>query len=268
MRILSVLLLSVLLSVVSCATNQINGQVNKASKNVNTVASPDTGDTDWHKNMPGNAIQPAPVATQQSNRTLDKQTKILTAPYIGIIKIKNPPAYDSSDQDAIKKWKEILRWGDFCYEDRIAVLELHELNGRYALIEIVCKNGAYNFDSLIYYLDKSSNAMTAKLLQFEYFRKEDESPNIVRHVTYVQNGITHFDKTKKEISNYHKFIGGGICGWEANYKILNGKSILKSMKAQWSCEPDSNGDFPEWKTVDLNKLRKRVKKTVYDKFGE
>lgn len=201
------------------------------------------------------------VSNRSDNKSLSDE------PYTGIIKIGTQLTDETYGEDNIAKWKKILRWGDFCYEDRVSI-SVHELGMKKGLLEVTCMNGAYNFYSLYYHIDKSKRLFTAKLLQFEYFRKEDESPRILRHLTFLQYGSVGFDKKRREISNYHKYVGTGQCGWEAIYRIVKGKSVLKSMKAQWNCEAGLRGNDPKWKPLNLNKLRRLVRKTVYDKIED
>lgn len=274
-QIFMFLFLLVILCASACTTDSVNGQANSntydANKNANKVTSPNTEEVNWHKNMPGNTIQPAPELPQQSNTSVVKQLdskQTSNMPYTGLIKITSPPAYDASESDVVQKWKEILRWGDFCYEDRIGAITINEIDVKHALLEIDCMNGAYNFDSLFYHVDRSQNTMTAKLMQFEYFVEDDNSKRIIRHLTYIPNGSIGFDKAKKEISNNHRYSGAGQCGWEATYRIVSGKSVLKGMKAQWDCEADIKGNDPAWKPLNLNKLRRAAKKTVYDKIED
>lgn len=195
-------------------------------------------------------------------------------PLSGIIELKRKLEKGDANRSYRAKLKEALGWKSSCSFDQDneespnadARINFKPVGSGQYVIEVFCnENGAYNWDYLYYFYNEKTSPATTQLLRFERFEKDEETPDYIKYDSVFLNGSgMSFNRKTRLFSFLHKYSGGGVCGWEAFYRISDGKAELNIMKANWNCETTK----PVWKKLDLIKLRKTAKTIVQDSLEE
>ncbi len=113
------------------------------------------------------------------------------------------------------------------------------------------KNGAYNSNYLTYLFDTVKKKIV--LLNYEYI-EQDVDKRYKKLTTWKPIGFSTDPKTQS-ITLLNRYYGAAQCGWEAYYKIVEGKPVLKGMRAAWDCDPGT--DYDKWPKLNLSALRKK-----------
>ena len=185
-------------------------------------------------------------------------------PFTGPIKINIPINGDESSFEERQALRKKLKWNDACNFD----LEKKENSdaGRVwgtfwgsdkYLVQVFCDSlGAYNSNYLTYLFDTVTKEIV--LLNYEYF-EQDVDKRYKKVTTWKPIGFSTDSKTQS-ITLLNRYYGAAQCGWEAHYKIVDGKPVLKGMRAAWGCDPGT--DYDKWPKLNLSALRKKARKTV------
>lgn len=122
-------------------------------------------------------------------------------------------------------------------------------------MEIGCNRaGAYLIQYLFYFIDEAN--LTANLLSFERFEKNDVKVPLQRFVSFYPTGAADFDTQMKKLTIRHPYNSTERCGWKAVYTIKNADTDLNEMRAEWNCQPGA--DSEKWQKLNLESLRKKI----------
>ena len=207
-------------------------------------------------------------ANQNSNQPSPTPEKTAGKPETKTIKLTEKLKTENLTKSDYVKLSETLGWKNFCEADKAIEdnaedlsVPFYKLGDNEYLLEISCNRaGAYLTQYLFYYINETT--LTANLLSFERFEKNDVSVPLQRFVSFQPIGAADFDDQTKNLTLRHPYNSAESCGWEAVYTIKNSNTDLTEMRAEWNCQPGT--DSEKWQKLNVESLRKKLPKPVSD----
>jgi hypothetical protein len=143
-------------------------------------------------------------------------------------------------------WYEILKWPKKCeeafrqtspLEQGFAGVEFYSLGRGEYIVEVVCYSGAYQPGSIFMYYDER-RPLSARALKLKGFETEDEPGKVLEYSEI--NGLTKFNRKRKELEILSKYRGAGDCGKFVRYKIERGEAEVIEAREQ-ECDDNRIG---------------------------